>query len=187
VTKHPSLELRRATGADATAVAAVHVASWQVAYRGIVPDEFLDTFDVAERARRYTFDDHAPGGHVTWLASEGDVVVGMVTVSPCRDEDLSSFGELQALYVSPAKWRAGVGAALITKGEELLVDAGFSSACLWVFEENARARTFYEVARWRSDGRTKSIEIAGRQLVEIRYVKKLVPRALDETTHRSEI
>jgi hypothetical protein len=29
----------------------VHVRTWQVAYRGLVPDAFLDAMDEADRAR----------------------------------------------------------------------------------------------------------------------------------------
>jgi len=177
MTTRPPIELRRATGADALAVAAVHVASWQVAYRNIVPDDFLDAFDVAERARRYTFDDPASGGYVTWMACEGETAIGMVTVSPCRDEDVPGVGEIQALYVTPSKWRSGVGALLIAKGERLLVDDGFTTACLWVLEENVRAREFYGACGWRADGRTKTVDIGGRELVEIRCVKDLVQHA----------
>ncbi|MHB8380181.1 MAG: GNAT family N-acetyltransferase [Acidimicrobiales bacterium] len=170
----PALELRRATAADALAVAAVHVLSWQEAYRNIMPDEFLDAINVAERARRYTFDDQASGGPVTWMASESGTVRGLVTVSACRDQDVLRVGEIQALYVTPSKWRSGIGATLLSKGEQLLVDDGFAAARLWVLEQNARARDFYEVAGWRSDARTKIVEIGGRELVEIRYLKSLV-------------
>jgi len=173
MTQNLRRELRRATGADALAVAAVHVASWQVAYWNIVPDEFLDAFDVAERANRYTFDPGNAGGFVTWIASGGDTIVGFVTVSPCRDEDLAGAGEVQALYVTPTTWRSGVGAILLSKGEQLLVDDGYSTASLWVVEENARARAFYESRGWRADTRRKVIEIGGRELVEIRYQKEL--------------
>jgi hypothetical protein len=34
--------LRRAEPADAMEVARVHVRSWQVAYRGLLPDAYLD-------------------------------------------------------------------------------------------------------------------------------------------------
>jgi len=44
--KPTTFSLRRATGADAPAVAAVHIHAWQVAYRNIVPDAHLDGLDV---------------------------------------------------------------------------------------------------------------------------------------------
>ena len=35
-------EIRKATAQDACGIAFVHMRSWQVAYRGHMPDEFLD-------------------------------------------------------------------------------------------------------------------------------------------------
>ena len=170
------MELRRATGADAPAVAAMHVRAWQVAYRGIIPDLHLDALDVAARAARYSFDLAGPGDPETWIAFDGDAVVGMASVSPSRDRDLPGTGEVRALYVAPDHWRSGAGSALMAKAEQLLADAGFTEASLWVLEDNARARGFYEAAGWRPDGRTMAVEIGGRELVEVRYRKMLAER-----------
>ena len=45
--------LRDATPDDAHAIATVHVASWQVAYRGFMPDAVLDGLSVDDRARKW--------------------------------------------------------------------------------------------------------------------------------------
>ena len=37
------------------AVARVHVRSWQVGYRGLLPDAYLDGLRAEERAERYNF------------------------------------------------------------------------------------------------------------------------------------
>ena len=179
MTRSTPWELRRATGADAAAVAAMHVQAWQTAYRGIVPDAFLDGLDVGARASRYAFDRSGPGDPETWIAVEGDDVVGMVSVSPSRDDDLPGLGEVQALYVAPDRWRSGAGSALMARAERLLTDAGFTEALLWVLEDNARGRRFYEVAGWEVDGRVKTVEIGGRELGEVRYRKTLTGRDSD--------
>ncbi len=171
--------LRRATGADAVAVAAMHVRAWQTAYRGIVPDPFLDSLDVAARAGRYSFDRTAPGDPETWIAVDGEDFVGMVSISPSRDEDLPGLGEVRALYVAPDRWRSGAGSALLATAERLLADAGYAEAFLWVLEDNARGRGFYEAARWDPDGHTKTAEIGGRELVEVRYRKTLTAPTQD--------
>ena len=108
MTKEPSFSLRRATGADALAVAAMHIHARQVAYRGMIPDAHLDGADVATRAARYDFDATAPGAPETWLAVDGDDIVGFVTIAPSRDEDLPGLGEVWSLYVEPDRWRSGV-------------------------------------------------------------------------------
>ena len=45
--------VRRATQGDATALAQVHVAAWQAAYRGVMTDAFLDGLDVRQWAERW--------------------------------------------------------------------------------------------------------------------------------------
>ena len=44
-----SVELRRAVPGDENEVAEVHVRSWQVAYRGLLPDAYLDALRPAGR------------------------------------------------------------------------------------------------------------------------------------------
>jgi GNAT superfamily N-acetyltransferase len=173
MTKPHPWTLRRATGADAQAVARMHVAAWQTAYRGIIPDSFLDAMDVAARAARYTFDRMGTGGPATWIAVDGDRVVGMVSISPSRDEDQPELGEVQALYVSPERWRSGAGTQLMARAESLLVQAGFREALLWVLRDNARGRAFYEATGWSADGHSKTVEIGGHEVVEVRYRKAL--------------
>lgn len=172
----PPWELRRATRADAAAVAAMHVHAWQTAYRGIVPDPFLAGMDVASRAGRYAFDRRGAGDPATWIVVDGDRVVGMVSVSPSRDQDVDELGEVRALYVAPDRWRTGAGSALMDKAERLLAEAGFTDAALWVLEDNARGRAFYASAGWHPDGVAKTVDIGGRQLVEVRYRKSLISR-----------
>ncbi|MEU6929538.1 hypothetical protein AB0A05_10295 [Streptomyces sp. NPDC046374] len=43
------MPIREAAPSDAAAVAAVHIRSWRAAYRGLVPDAYLDSLDVGER------------------------------------------------------------------------------------------------------------------------------------------
>jgi ribosomal protein S18 acetylase RimI-like enzyme len=147
----------------------MHVRTWQVAYRGLIPDRHLDDLDVEARASRYAFDFGGPPQPVTWIAVDDDDVLGMVCVGAGRDDDLPGVGEVWALYVSPDRWRSGVGWALLVKGKQLLIEAGFTEGFLWVLRDNARARRFYERAGWHVDGVTKTVEIGGRALVEVRY------------------
>jgi hypothetical protein len=50
-----AFSVRTATAGDAMEVAKVHVRSWQAAYRGLVPDSYLDALRPEDRAARYTF------------------------------------------------------------------------------------------------------------------------------------
>lgn len=173
MTPRDSWVLRRATGADVMAVAAVHVRSWQVAYRGIVPDPVLDTLDVSVRAARYAFDGTGPADPAAWIAVDGHAVLAFVILGPCRDDDRQGMGEVLSLYVDPDRWRSGLGAALVRKAERELSLLGFAEASLWVFEANARARRFYEAMGWRRDEGVKMAQIGGLEIPEARYRKVL--------------
>ncbi|WP_156759003.1 hypothetical protein [Microbacterium karelineae] len=47
------LEVGPAVPDDAATIADVHVRTWRHAYRGLMPQEFLDGIDVAARAERW--------------------------------------------------------------------------------------------------------------------------------------
>ena len=46
-----AVQVRRAVPEDAAPTVAVHVRAWQVAYRGLMPDQVLDGLSVAQRER----------------------------------------------------------------------------------------------------------------------------------------
>ena len=168
-----SVFLRRAEPEDNDAVAEVHVRSWQVAYRGLLPNQYLDALDPADRASRYTFGDMDPGQPQTTVAVDGDVICGFATVGPCRDEDMSSAGELNGIYVHPDWWNRGVGRMMINDARERLVDKGFHEAVLWVLVGNERAERFYDMDGWRPDGQRRLVEVHGITVDEIRYLRPL--------------
>jgi GNAT superfamily N-acetyltransferase len=159
-----SAVIRPATPADAEAVARIHVETWQAAYTHVFSSEALAGMSTAERAEM----------HRRWppLVAEVDgELVGFVSVG--RDREEGGDGELYAIYVHPDHWGTGVGRALIQAGEERLRELGHSDAILWVLEDNPRARRFYELAGWSTDGTTRPIEIFGVEVPEIRYSKML--------------
>ena len=48
------MQIRRPTVDDAPDIASIHVSAWQAAYRGIVPDAFLDALSVDQREARWS-------------------------------------------------------------------------------------------------------------------------------------
>jgi GNAT superfamily N-acetyltransferase len=151
-----TVRLRDARRGDELAVAEVHVRSWQEAYRGLMPDSYLDALDPRDRAGGYIFEAGDPAAPATVLAvgeEDGkEVVLGFATFCPSRDEDAPDLGEVVALYVDPNRHGGGVGRLLMTEARRRLHHAGFTEALLWVLDGNARAATFYEREGWRPDG-----------------------------------
>ena len=74
--------------------------------------------------------------------------------------------ELVAIHTLPESHGTGLGAALLT---EALNQIGSQPVFLWAFEENARARRFYEKHGFRWDDSRRGSEFDGA--IEARYVK----------------
>jgi len=166
-----AVDVRRAEPRDADAVAGVHVRSWQVGYRGLIDDGVLDALNTEERASRYTFG--LVGPPVTVLAEEAGAVLGFATIGAATGPGDSGTGELLALYVDPARWRTGVGRALIASAREQLVRWRYTSAVLWVLQGNERAQRFYAADGWAADGSRRTAEIWGVTVHEVRYRRPL--------------
>jgi GNAT superfamily N-acetyltransferase len=152
--------LRDARRGDEPAVAEIHVRAWQEAYRGLIPDEFLDALDPADRAARYSFEADDPDAPSTLLAVQegedcGELILGFVTFGRSRDADAPDHGEVLALYVDPDRYEGGVGRMLMAAARRRLWEAGFAEALLWVLDGNDRAVRFYEGEGWAPDGASR--------------------------------
>jgi GNAT superfamily N-acetyltransferase len=154
-------------------IAIVHVRSWQAAYRGLVPQEYLDSLDVEQRyivwARIIGQAEWPRAG--TFVAEDGGDVVGFASICPSRDDDAesASAGELAAIYLLPGSWGKGLGRELMASALSARSDAAFDEATAWVLDMNGRARRFYEAAGWHADGAVKQDGRRSFVLNEVRY------------------
>jgi GNAT superfamily N-acetyltransferase len=161
-------EVRAAVPEDADGVARVQVRSWQWAYRGLIAQTYLDSLEPETWAGRYTFGRVGIGLPFTQVAVDGSTICGLATTGLCRDEDLSNFGELMAIYVDPAHAGTGVGRVLIAAARERL-RAASTQAALWVLDGNVRARCFYERDGWSFDGTHRTRTYGNVPVQEVRY------------------
>jgi RimJ/RimL family protein N-acetyltransferase len=171
--------VRPATLADAEAIAQVHVATWQAAYAGLLPPNYLAAMStsVDQRADRWrtTLADADATVLVVDADDVGAALAGFVHVGPSRDEGASDdTGELHSIYVDPAHWTTGLGSALHDAGLAALHAGQHQRATLWVLDTNQRARAFYERHGWSRDGNTKRAEIGDVMVTEVRYTTQLV-------------
>ena len=152
--------IRRARVEDARAIAILHTASWQTAYRGVLPDEMLDRIDVDERAARHAgnlANPSSPEGR-WWVLEQEEAVVGWAATGPCRDDGLDErCHELYAIYLLPACVGQGHGRALIQHCLADAVQRGYGEMVMWVLTGNERARRFYAAAGFSPDERVPSL------------------------------
>lgn len=168
-----TMRVRRARADDAAVIAAIHVHSWQAAYRGILPDALLDGLSVAERER--TWAALLSGGDEDRLAlvaedPAGELVGFCSVATPILEEGIDEQpAEIGALYVDPGHWREGAGSAMLAAVLEELGGRGRSEAILWVLPENRPALAFYERFGFAVDPGVETIEErSGRRVIRLR-------------------
>jgi GNAT superfamily N-acetyltransferase len=165
--------VRRATVDDATGIAEIQVRTWRVAYRDLLPADYLGSLSVVPRERMWTqlLDPVRAPEHSAFVAVVDGRLVGFVSAGPAHDIDLGAgrWGEVYAIYVEPASWGEGVGRALLAAAVDHLQADGMDPLVLWVLEGNDRARAFYERAGWRLDGAARTEAFGGEEAGEVRY------------------
>jgi len=160
---------------DCRRVSEIRIGGWRTAYRGLIPQSYLDALDVdADTARhraRLAQDDN---GVANLVADRDGEVVGWAAHGPYRDgETRTEDAELYAIYVSSQVLGAGVGRALLAESARRCAAAGRERMLLWVLRDNARARCFYERAGFRADGAEEPFEVDGVAVPEVRYTAVL--------------
>jgi hypothetical protein len=70
---------------DARRVAEIHVTTWQSAYQGILPAEYLASLSVDKREAMWR-ESIVKGVPQLFVAKVEDDMVGWVAFGPCRDE-----------------------------------------------------------------------------------------------------
>jgi len=169
--------VRDARAADAARIGLVHVRSWQGTYQGLMPQDYLDGLDPAQRTGMWEriLAELEPARAGVLVAEVDRDILGFVSYSASRDDDADPevIGEVQAIYLLPTAWGKGIGRRLMGAALGRLAGAGFTEATLWALDTNARARRFYEAGGWTTDGTVKSDDIRGFPLPHVRYRKAL--------------
>lgn len=170
--------IRSATIADASELGQVHVEAWRWAYRGVMPDDLLDSLRAESRAKGWEAmlggesDDRS---YAAWVAEADGEIVGFASSSDARDGDVPERSvELQSIYLLEPYLGKGIGHALLEHVERQWRTAGYETAVLWVLESNDRSRTFYERHGWETDGSRKMQQLGGgAEGAVVRYTKLL--------------
>ena len=160
--------IRPAILEDAQAIAHVHVEAWRTAYRGLLPDAFLDGLAAAARQDQWQaiLTRNAPKAF-TFVAELNGEVVGFASGGPERKNDPIFTGELYAIYLLDEFRGRGIGTSLFRTAVEQLLALGMSSVKVWVLRDNPY-RAFYERHGGVLVGED-TIKIGDTNLIEVAY------------------
>ena len=164
--------IRKAIPKDAFDYAVCHIVCWRAAYKGIISDEYLYNMSAEQMADNNRQALSEPGIYMFYCVEYDNKMIGRLILCESRDEDKPDAGEIAAMYLTDKFWDKGYGREMMDFSIAELMRRGHNEAYLWVLEENARARQFYEKCGFSFDGTKKEINI-DRPLIEMRYVRLL--------------
>jgi len=163
------MEVKKATIDDVKDISGIHALSWKFAYKGIIPQAFLDELK----------EDHWVSAFVDWIKhkvltaqilSENGKPIGCVAYGTSRDKSLPNWGEIISLYLLPEYFGKGYGNKLLNSALLDFKELGYESIYLWVLKDNLRARRFYEKNGLRYNNDEFVLDIMGEKLIDVRYV-----------------
>lgn len=149
---------------DLFAVSNVYEASWKYAYKGMIPQDYLDSIPKGKWAGSIT----KAGMHALVMIENG-CIIGTACICRSRWEDFKNFGEIVSIYFLPEYIGNGYGTQMLKRCIEELKRFGFTELLLWVLEDNIRARLFYEKNGFRFTGEYRNDNIGGKDLREMMY------------------
>lgn len=164
------LEIRRATDADVTAIRAVALEAWDVAYdafdrdaiEGIVDDWYDESMLERAFAKPET----------TFLVADDDGrIVGFCHAVVGDDE-----GDVLRTYVHPDRWNGGIGTALVDGVVDRCRDEGVATLRAMVLADNEVGSGFYESLGFRQTT-TATTDIGDEEYEETVYEQPIRPPA----------
>lgn len=158
---------------DADTIAMIYSKSFQQAFKGIIPDDFLKEKFAYERLKDRLSKELNEGTATSCIMYKDDIPVGMLTFAKDDDKERDNLEiDIWRIYLLPEYWSQNLGIEFIDWGIKELIAKGYKKVALWVVEENIRARKFYEKVGFFHEGEIRIIS-PGRKIREYRYIKNL--------------
>lgn len=162
-------QIRKAKSGDEENLSKVHIQSWQEAYKGLVPQEYLDSLstELQTRIQNWTKTLSNPQRWV-WVATIENQIVGFALFGLPRDKNRDEYIELGAIYLLKKYKGLGIGYSLLITGFKTMSSLGYKKSYCWVLEGNPTIG-FYEKTGAKHFGLSKEDDIGGKSFVELAY------------------
>ncbi|HWD38326.1 MAG TPA: GNAT family N-acetyltransferase [Fimbriimonas sp.] len=136
------MRIRPTTLDDIEAIVSVHVAAWNWAHTGIVPDEIMAEIASPGRVQKIR-EQWDPRRAYLVAEDSSENVVGFSRENlPVGIEGFDC--EIGSLYVHPDFARQGIGRELVRSMAQVLSSGGNRSLCLQTLRDNRIGTSFYE-------------------------------------------
>lgn len=147
--------IERAKLGDEATLAYIQTESWKAGFKDILSADFLQKctqIDQATAMYRHVLEQNIGNGYLLKVEGKPHCIAWW---DATREKDMPGYAELICIHSLQDKWRNGYGSRMMNKILQDIAGAGYSKVMLWVFEDNTRARHFYEAHGFTTKGRRK--------------------------------
>ena len=151
---------------DRLEISRIYEESWKFAYKGIVPQDYLDSIPPGHWAEYLDREGTGP-----LITVENNELIGTTSYCGSRSPAFPDFGEIISIYLLPQYIGKGYGKPLLDAAVGELQGLGFQEIFLWALAENQRARKFYENNGFVQTKHCMEHVIGGKKLLEVQYYR----------------
>ena len=137
--------IRKAIKSDLNGIIRVNVETWKTAYKGVVPDKYIQAFANRTKDKMWRKQLMNMIEENIFLIAERNnhEIVGFVIGGLERSKHPNYEGELMGIYILEDYQRQGIGKALIRRVVKELIKMGINNMLVWVLENNPY-RAYYD-------------------------------------------
>lgn len=154
---------------DEETMAYILTESWKAGFKDILNVDILQRFTQIDKVTamfRHLLEQNKGNGYLLKVEGEPHCIAWW---DAPRENDMPGYAELICIHSLQNQWRKGFGSTMMDRVLSDIANAGYSKVMLWVFEDNVRARRFYEAHGFETNGKLKS----NAEATEICYEKSL--------------
>lgn len=159
--------IEKAKLGDEKILAYIQTESWKNAFVNILDKEVLERCTNLEHAiemYKRLLEQNIGNGYILKINGKPHCIAWW---DATRENNMPGYAELICIHSLPDNWHKGYGSKMMDKVLSDISESGYSHVMLWVFEENTRARKFYEAKGFTTEG----IQKPGVIPMEICYVR----------------
>ena len=154
--------IRAALDADLPNIAQLQIASWQSAYRGMLPDAYLDGQILSDLEDKWTPPVLDQLITLVAMPPQGGALTGFIACIP--DGEKGPY--IDNFHVDPQLKGQGIGRCLFDALVEALIAADHSTAWLTVIDRNSAARAAYARLGGQEEA-PRTVTLYGQPIVDI--------------------
>ena len=164
-------QIRKALAKDIKHIAQIHVDSWQVAYKDLMPPTYIGSFDLKRRTQEWSNIIERDLAEV-WLAENNSEIVGFCCFGQPKGYKNTNNFKLSCLYISPSQFAKGYGSLLQQKCDAILLEKAADKLFISALKGNQRAINFYQKHGFELTGIIEEEPLADTILVDLELVKE---------------